>query len=136
MTSPDPAFAVPAPEDRCPCLSGETYAGCCGKYHSGVQAPPTAEALMRSRYSAFAAGKRQYLLDTWHPSTRPAALDLDPHLQWRRLDIIDTAAGGPLDDRGVVRFRAHYRDGAERGVQEETSRFVRTGGNWLYLDGE
>nr|WP_329609257.1 YchJ family metal-binding protein [Arthrobacter sp. ATA002] len=91
---------------------------------------------MRSRYSAFAAGRRQYLLDTWHPSTRPAALDLDPELQWRRLDILETAAGGPLDGRGTVRFRAHYRDGAGRGVQEETSRFVRTGGNWLYVDGE
>ena len=136
MTSPNHSFAVPAPEDRCPCLSGETYARCCGKYHSGTQTAPTAEALMRSRYSAFAAGNRRYLLNTWHPSTRPAGLELDPDLQWRRLDIVETAAGGPLDDSGVVRFRAHYRDGSGRGVQEETSRFVRVGGNWLYLDGE
>ena len=91
---------------------------------------------MRSRYSAFAVGNRRYLLETWHPSTRPAGLELDADLQWRRLDIVETAAGGPLDDSGVVRFRAHYRDGSGRGVQEETSRFVRVGGNWLYLDGE
>lgn len=134
MTSPDPA--VPAPDDRCPCLSGETYAGCCGRYHSSAQAAPTAEALMRSRYSAFAVGDRQYLLDTWHPSTRPPVLELDPELQWRRLDILETSEGGPLDDRGMVRFRAHYRDGVERGIQEEASRFVRSGGKWFYLDGK
>lgn len=136
MTSPSSVSAMPAPDDRCPCLSGETYAGCCGKYHSGAGTAPTAEALMRSRYSAFAIGDRQYLLDTWHPSTRPADLELDAELQWRRLDIVETSAGGPLDDRGVVHFRAHYRSGAARGVQEETSRFVRISGDWLYLDGE
>lgn len=91
---------------------------------------------MRSRYSAFAVGNRRYLLDTWHPSTRPADLELDADLQWRRLDIVATSAGGPLDDRGVVRFRAHYRSGSGRGVQEETSRFVRINGAWLYVDGE
>ncbi|WP_181034612.1 YchJ family protein [Arthrobacter sp. 08Y14] len=130
------APAYPAADDRCPCLSGETYAGCCGKYHSGAQDAPTAEALMRSRYSAFAVGDQPYLLKTWHPSTRPAVLELDRGLQWRRLDIVETSAGGPLDDHGVVRFRAHYRDGAARGIQEETSRFVRANGVWLYVDGE
>ena len=143
MTSADRALAdtaalsaAPAPDDRCPCLSGETYAGCCGKYHAGAQTAPTAVALMRSRYSAFAAGDRAYLLKTWHPSTRPHDLELDAGLQWRRLDIVETAAGGPLDERGVVHFRAHYRDGNERGMQEETSRFLRVEGVWLYVDGE
>ena len=136
MTSASASFTTPAPDDRCPCLSGETYGGCCGKYHSGRAQAPTAVALMRSRYSAFAVGNRQYLLDTWHPSTRPAVLDLDADLQWRRLDIVDTVAGGPLDNTGVVRFRAHYRAGVERGIQEETSSFMRINGNWLYVDGE
>lgn len=131
-----PAPGVPAVDDRCPCLSGETYSGCCGKYHSGAQDAPTAEALMRSRYSAFAVGDQPYLLKTWHPSTRPAVLELDSGLQWRRLDIMETSAGGPLDEQGVVRFRAHYRDGTTRGIQEETSRFIRVNGVWLYLDGE
>lgn len=136
MTSSAGVFAAPASDDRCPCLSGETYSGCCGRYHSGPRKAPTAEALMRSRYSAFAVGNRQYLLDTWHPSTRPAVLELDGDLQWRRLDIVETSDGGPLDDRGVVRFRAHYRSATGRGIQEETSRFVRADGDWLYLDGE
>ena len=136
MTVPNRTFAVPAPDDRCPCLSGETYGGCCGPLHSGIRSAPTAVALMRSRYTAFAVGNRDYLLKTWHPSTRPAVLDLDAQMQWRRLDIVETTAGGPLDDTGVVHFRAHYRDGTGGGVQEETSRFVRTRGAWLYVDGE
>lgn len=137
MTSVSDALpSVPAPDERCPCLSGETYSACCGKYHSGARNAPTAEALMRSRYSAFAIRDEAYLLKTWHPSTRPATLDLDAGLQWRRLDIVETSAGGPLDETGIVRFRAHFRDEAGRGVQEETSRFVRISGVWLYVDGE
>lgn len=136
MTSSLPGPSAPASDDRCPCLSGETYGNCCGRYHRGPQTAPTAEALMRSRYSAFAAGLSRYLLDTWHPSTRPAVLELDDDLQWRRLDIEETTAGGPLDTQGTVKFSAYYRDGGRRGVQTETSRFVREGGSWLYVDGE
>lgn len=85
---------------RCPCLSGDTYGSCCGRYHAGLRpgpdgaAPgphaPTAEALMRSRYSAFAVGDADYLRATWHPSTRPADLDLDDDVEWRRLDVVRT----------------------------------------------
>ncbi|MFJ3957022.1 YchJ family protein [Arthrobacter sp. NPDC090010] len=136
-----------APEN-CPCLSGERYAQCCGRYHSGEASAPTAEALMRSRYSAFAVGDAGYLLASWHPSTRPAELDLDPAIRWVRLDILATRAGGPFDAEGSVTFRAHYRvpadDGGgrppssswQRGTQEEASRFLREGGRWYYLDGE
>ena len=93
----------PLPDDaRCPCLSGETYGACCGRYHRGLLAggadsvtAPTAEALMRSRYAAFAVGDADYLLATWHPSTRPADLDLDDDVTWRRLDVVATSAGGP-----------------------------------------
>ncbi|WP_244208345.1 YchJ family protein [Arthrobacter oryzae] len=94
----------------------------------------TAEQLMRSRYSAFVVGDADYLLRTWHPDTRPAELGLDPGMQWRRLDIISTSRGGPLDSEGVVTFAAHYRHDGERGVQRETSRFVREDRRWYYLD--
>ncbi|WP_460991441.1 YchJ family protein [Sinomonas soli] len=129
-------------DSRCPCGSGDTYGSCCGRFHQGRAhgaAAPTAEALMRSRYSAFAIGgpeMAQYLLATWHPSTRPAALELDGTMHWRRLDVIRVDAGGPFDAEGTVDFAAHWRDGAARGVQREHSRFVREGGPWLYLDGE
>jgi SEC-C motif-containing protein len=127
--------AAPTVSGNCPCLSGLAYNECCGRFHRGELPAPTAEALMRSRYSAFAAGLADYLLATWAPETRPADLELDPARQWRRLDILRTERGGPLDDVGVVAFRAHYRAGGERGVQEETSRFRRSGGRWFYVDG-
>jgi SEC-C motif domain protein len=113
---------------RCPCLSGLTYDECCGVFHDGTAAP-TAEALMRSRYSAFATGNAQYLLETWHPSTRPVAMELDADLRWYRLDILATQAGGPLERTGVVEFEAFYRGGSQR----ERSQFVKEQGRWLYL---
>lgn len=89
---------------------------------------------MRSRYSAFVVGEAGYLLRTWHPSTRPDELVLDDSIRWMRLDIERTERGGLFDDDGIVEFTAHYRDGAERGSQHETSRFVRVERRWVYLD--
>jgi SEC-C motif domain protein len=90
---------------------------------------------MRARFSAFAVGDARYLLDTWHPSTRPETLDLDASTRWTRLDILSTSRGGMLDTEGTVEFRAHYRAAAGAGSQREVSRFVREGGRWYYLDG-
>jgi SEC-C motif domain protein len=120
---------------RCPCGSGEIYPACCGPAHAGDPAP-TAEALMRSRYTAFAKGLGPYLLATWHPSTRPADLDLDLDTTWRRLQIVDAVAGGPGDAEGVVEFRASYRTPTGAGLVHERSRFVRAEGRWFYLDGD
>lgn len=89
---------------------------------------------MRSRFSAFAVGDADYLLRSWHPSTRPATLDLDPGLRWYRLDILSTSRGGPLDVEGTVEFRAFYRSQDGRGDQHEVSRFVREGRAWFYLN--
>jgi SEC-C motif-containing protein len=90
---------------------------------------------MRSRFSAFALDDRAYLLATWHPSTRPASLDLDPDLEWRRLEIVGTSAGGPRDLAGTVEFVAHYRDarGRGNGRLHEDSAFVRQAGEWCYV---
>ena len=119
---------------NCPCLSGDQYGDCCGRFHAGEGDAPTAEQLMRSRYSAFVVLDPGYLLRTWHPETRPAALDLDPDMQWRRLDIISTRRGGPLDTEGTVEFKAHFRHDGERGVHHETSRFLRIDRRWYYVD--
>ena len=113
---------------HCPCLSGLPYPECCGRFHDGAPAP-TAEALMRSRYTAFATGNVAYLLETWHPSTRPRAMELDADTRWYRLDILATTAGGPLDTTGAVEFEAFYRGGSQR----EHSGFIREGGRWFYL---
>lgn len=98
--------------------------------------PRTAEALMRSRFDAFKAGDRDWLLRTWHATTRPDDLDLSDNPRWRGLQILDTVAGGPDDDTGVVEFRATYITGGELGVLHERSRFVREDGHWFYVDGD
>jgi SEC-C motif domain protein len=128
----------------CPCGLPEAYDSCCGRYHRqsrtdstggtpiGTASAPTAEALMRSRYSAFVKGDAAYLLRTWHPRTRPARLDLDPGMRWTGLEILDTSGGSAFHTTGVVEFRASYRGGALR----ERSRFERVDGAWMYVDGE
>lgn len=96
--------------------------------------PETAEALMRSRFAAFRDADADWLLASWYPSARPASLDLTDNPAWRGLQIIDTVAGGPGDDTGIVEFRATYLvPGGGVGVQQERSRFVREDGRWYYL---
>ncbi|SDB83121.1 SEC-C motif-containing protein [Raineyella antarctica] len=122
--------------DFCPCQSGRTYDDCCGPLLAGARTATTAEELMRSRYTAFARGDADHLLRTWAPATRPEPLDLDDGLAWRRLQVLETTAGGPGDEEGWVRFIAHYRSGTDRGTLSEHSHFVRLRGSWYYLDGE
>ena len=120
---------------RCPCGTGLTYAECCGPLHDGTTTARTAEALMRSRYSAFALADPAYLLATWHSSTRPAAVDLDPRIRWTGLEVLAVTGGGLLATEGTVEFRAHSVVGGVPGTQHEDSRFVREDGRWRYLDG-
>ncbi len=120
---------------RCPCGSGLPLGECCGRLHDGPAAAATAEQLMRSRYSAFALGRPDYLLASWHPSTRPRSLDLDPAVRWTGLDVLATTGGSLLAAEGTVEFRAHYVRGRAAGAQHEVSRFVREDGRWHYLDG-
>lgn len=88
---------------------------------------------MRSRYSAFVLDLPDYLLATWHPSTRPATLEADPATTWKRLEVLESGEEG---DRGRVHFRATFREGRRWAVLEEHSRFVREDGQWFYLDGD
>ena len=91
---------------------------------------------MRSRFSAFVTGDEEYLLRTWDPRTRPERLDLaETGIHFYRLDILDTVAGGPLDDTGIVEFEAFYK-GAAKGSQRERSSFRRQDGLWVYSIGE
>lgn len=85
---------------------------------------------MRSRYSAFVLLDKAYLLESWHPSTRPKRLDLDPKTRWSGLVII-SASGTVFDTTGIVEFRASH----DRGEHVERSSFIREGGRWYYLDG-
>ncbi|MCM6775756.1 YchJ family metal-binding protein [Nocardia sp. CDC159] len=126
----------PVETDPCPCRSGERFGACCAPRLDGSSPAPTAETLMRSRYTAFAVGDTKYLLDSWHPRTRPRRLELDSGQRWVLLEILDTTRGGPFDDTGEVEFRAHYRTGRERGILHERSRFARIRGAWRYVDGD
>lgn len=118
----------------CPCGSGRQYPACCEPLHDGVERAETAEQVMRSRFSAFALALRDPLLRSWHPRTRPHQLDVDPDLEFVRLEILDVVDGGPDDSEGIVEFAAHWRLGQQTGVQRERSRFVRRAGRWMYVD--
>lgn len=125
-------MAKPSP---CPC-GGADYAACCGRYHAGEPAP-SAEALMRSRYSAYVLGDAAYLLATWHPSSRPNSLDLageSPRPKWLGLDVKGCA---DIDsDHATVEFVARYKVNGRAFRMHEISRFLREDGRWYYLDGK
>lgn len=126
MTKPPP----------CPCHSGRTYPECCGSLLSGERTAVTAEALMRSRYTAYVVRNITYLLQSWHPSTRPADINPGSFPKWQGLHIIRTEAGSEGDDKGVVEFKATFLTGKGNGVLHEISRFVKENGRWFYVNGE
>ena len=123
----------------CPCGGGK-YAQCCGRYHSGAETAPTAEALMRSRYSAYVMELGAYVQATWHHSTRPAdPIVAEAGLKWLGLEVRKHEAEG---DSAKVEFVARYKIGGRAERLHEISRFVRecesgTEGQprWFYLDG-
>lgn len=125
---------------RCPCGSGDTYGDCCGPLLAGTKRAPTAEALMRSRFTANVVQDADHLLRTWHPRTSPSYRDLESSFEdgfvWRRLLITATEAGGPFDSEGVVEFTAIARTPQGRRELRERSTFVREDGAWLYVSGE
>ncbi|MFY0477322.1 YchJ family protein [Achromobacter marplatensis] len=131
MTKKSPSLAA-----SCPC-GGAAYSNCCGRWHEGPLAmqAPTAEALMRSRYSAFVLDKLPYLLASWHPSTRPATLEPNPpDLKWLGLAI--KQARDQDADHATVEFVARSRQAGRAHRLHEISRFVREDGRWYYVDGD
>jgi SEC-C motif-containing protein len=131
----------------CPCRERETapvrYMDCCGRWHKGLnhgEHAPTAEALMRSRYSAYALTQSrdtdlpsllEYLMKTWHASTVPGKLELGP-IRWTGLEVLHSAASG---EAATVEFTAFHKENGRAGKLHEISRFVREAGVWLYVDG-
>ncbi len=119
--------------DGCPCGSGISYPACCGRYHGGIPAP-TAEALMRSRYTAYAKQLADYLLATWHNSTRPATqyFNDEEKMRWLGLKIQRHEAIGT--DSAIVEFTARYKIAGRAQRLHEISRFVREAGRWYYVN--
>jgi len=133
----------PAADDACPC--GRTaraggkplaYIDCCGRYldHFEAVPAPDAESLMRSRYTAFARERAEYVLATWHPDHRPATIDFEPGVRWLGLEV---RAHRQLDaDHAEVEFVARLRHASGRASRlAERSRFVREDGRWSYVEG-
>jgi len=127
--------------DLCPCGSGGAYEACCGALIETAKPAPTAEAVMRARYSAFVKQELEYLHDSLHPEHRD---DYDPAAtqrwartaQWVGLEIVATDAGGTGDDEGTVEFIASYRDGGATHAHREIGRFSRHEGIWYYTNGD
>ena len=126
----------------CPCGRTHTkgravpYVDCCGRYvdHFDTTPAPDAEHLMRSRYSAFVREQANYLLATWHSSTRPSALDFEPAAKWLGLEVRAHTLTG--SDAAEVEFVARYRVHGQAVRLHERSRFVREDGRWFYVDGQ
>jgi SEC-C motif domain protein len=121
---------------HCPCGTNKNYTDCCGRYLDGTDIPATAEALMRSRYTAYTLLRENYLLATWHASTRPTHLGLaeDTSSKWLGLEV----KRHELQDaeHAIVEFVARYKTVGRAHRLHEVSRFVRENGRWFYVDGE
>lgn len=122
----------------CYCGNSQDYAKCCGKYHSGAELPPTAEALMRSRFSAFATKNLDYLFQTLHPQNR-FEFDLAANKQWaeqadfKGLEILKAEENGT---KGTVDFKATYVMQSETHVHHEIGTFRKQDGQWFYKQGK
>jgi SEC-C motif-containing protein len=122
----------------CLCGSGLGYVFCCGAFIDNGVLPAIAVQLMRSRYTAYVLAREDYLLRTWHGSTRPGQLDLQNagSVKWLGLKILRCEAGGVTDHEAMVEFVARYQINGRVERLQEASRFVREAGQWLYVDGQ
>ena len=131
------------PTDPCPCGSGHRFATCCEPVLDG-EAAPTAQALMRSRYTAFVVGDEDHLFRTWHPRTRPPGPYCQPGTRWLGLTVHECVGGGGESADGeeaLVELTARYeapdgRGGTVVDALHERSTFLRRAGRWLYVGGE
>ncbi len=128
-------------EDGCPCGTGELFKNCCDPFISGAAVAPTAEKLMRSRYSAFVVQEPEYIFETHNPETRDE-VDLNEIAAWSTqsiwegLSIIDTEKGGEKDKTGVVEFVARYTVKNKANHHHERSTFDHKDGKWWFTDGQ
>lgn len=122
--------------DRCPCNSGAAYTACCQPLLTGTGHAATAATLMRSRYTAYVTHNVEYLLNSWHPSTRPAHFDPSSIPDWHDLRIVRTEAGLENDRQGIVEFIATALSQRNAFTLHEVSRFIKEEGQWFYVDGD
>ncbi|GGB38745.1 UPF0225 protein [Roseibium aquae] len=126
-------------ENPCPCQSANSFDRCCGPLVAGECLPPTAEALMRSRYTAYVLGDIAYLKDTLWPKFQPG-FDAEGTARWARenhwtgLTVVSADKGGSGDREGTVLFLARYLAGGRLHTHRELSLFRKKGGRWYYVE--
>jgi SEC-C motif-containing protein len=122
-------------EITCYCTSQISFNDCCKEYLNGIKKAPTAEALMRSRYSAYATHNADYLVSTTHVSTRKQhnkkdILEWSQSNQWIKLEVVQATDT-------TVEFKAFYLDSqSQMQMHHEYSTFKMEEGKWFYVDGE
>ncbi len=123
--------------DSCPCGTRIAYSACCRVLHHAGHAGlgTSAEATMRARYSAYVVEDGAFLLETWHPTTRPASVDFNHDVEWHGLTVDQVTGGAVLDTSGTVEFHARFRRGDAHLDLHELSTFRHEGGRWFYVDG-
>jgi len=127
---------------NCYCGSDQEFEDCCQPFLSGINKPATAEALMRSRYSAYVTANVDYLLRTVHPSTRKLhdAQTIEKWARsssWQKLEVISTVEGTAKDKKGMVEFKAYYLDEHQQlQIHHELSDFLKELGKWFFVDGK
>ncbi|MEM7167903.1 MAG: YchJ family protein [Planctomycetota bacterium] len=126
---------------KCPCTSNKVYAECCQPILDRTRPAMTAEELMRSRYTAYAKKKIEYLRESTAPESRKnfdekSASDWATGSEWLGLDIVSTEAGTPMDTEGKVEFIARYKAGDNELEHHEYAEFRREGGVWYFVDGK
>lgn len=125
----------------CPCGSEKDYAECCEPYIRMEVPVPTAEALMRSRYSAYTLVEMDYLFETTHPSQREdydaeGAKQWAESSEWLGFEILGREKGEENDSEGVIEFAAHFAQNGTRYTHHERSIFRKDEGKWYFFDGE
>lgn len=122
--------------EHCPCGSSRPYTDCCARYVESDEHAPTAEVLMRSRYTAYTMLREDYLLATWYSSTRPAFLGLADEAATKWLGLEVNRHEQQDADHAIVEFVARYKVNGRAHRLHEVSRFVREAGQWFYVDGD
>ncbi|MGE3175525.1 MAG: YchJ family protein [Planctomycetota bacterium] len=125
---------------ECPCCSGKKFDECCEPVIQGARKAATAEELMRSRYSAYATGAIDWIVDSQIPegrqfTDRRATEEWSKRSNWKGMEVLEVQAGGASDDEGVVEFKARYELAGEDIVHHEIASFRKDDGDWYFVDG-
>lgn len=128
------------PMNHCPCASKKSFSDCCEPYITGKSPAPTAEALMRARYSSYATGNIDFIEtsqapDSPHDFDRKGAEEWSKKSTWKGLTIVGSKDGGPDDTTGAVNFVAEYSQDGKDYAHEEFATFRKEGGHWLFVEG-